>query len=83
MDELEIKIVLSYKIPEKGLTLNGILRDLQEDQNELMKNIIKMILNALEAAVGQAIHLSVFLSIFRCFILALAKDGELIALHHG
>jgi len=41
MDELEIKIVLSYKIPEKGLT------------------------------------------IFRCFILALAKDGELIALHHG
>ncbi|MCD6515938.1 MAG: hypothetical protein J7L72_00720 [Candidatus Aminicenantes bacterium] len=83
MDELEIKIVLSYKIPEKGLTLNGILRDLQEDQNELMKNIIKMILNALEAAVGQAIHLSFFLSIFRCFILALAKDGGLIALHHG
>jgi len=26
MDELEIKIVLSYKVPENGLTLNGILR---------------------------------------------------------
>ena len=26
MDELEIKIALSYKIPENGLTLNGILR---------------------------------------------------------
>ncbi|MCD6516388.1 MAG: UPF0236 family protein [Candidatus Aminicenantes bacterium] len=48
MDELEIKIALSYKIPEKGLTLNGILRGLQEDQNKLMKNIIKTILNALE-----------------------------------
>jgi len=44
MDKLEIKIVLSYKIPEKGLTLNGILRGLQEDQNKLMcsfDNLIK------------------------------------------
>ena len=38
MDKLEIKIVLSYKIPEKDLTINGILRGLQEDQNKLMRN---------------------------------------------
>ena len=36
MDELEIKIVLRYKIPEKGLTLNGILQGLKQDQNTLM-----------------------------------------------
>jgi len=48
MDKLEIKIVLSYKIPEKGLTLNGILRGLQEDQNKLMRNMVKAILAAME-----------------------------------
>jgi len=51
MDELEIKIVLSYKVPENGLTLNGILRGLQEDQNTLMRNIVKVILDALEKKV--------------------------------
>ena len=30
MDELEIKIVLNYKVPENGLTLNGILRGLEQ-----------------------------------------------------
>jgi len=48
MDKLEIKIVLSYKIPEKGLTLNGILRGLQEDQNKLMRNMVKAIPAAME-----------------------------------
>jgi hypothetical protein len=43
MDELEIKIVLSYKVPENGLTLNGILRGLQEDQNTLMRNMVQAI----------------------------------------
>ena len=47
MDELEIKIILSYKVPENGLTINGILRGLQEDQNTLMRNMIKTILAAL------------------------------------
>jgi len=51
MDELEIKIALSYKIPENNLTLNGILRGLQEDQNELMRNIVKAILTAIEKKV--------------------------------
>jgi len=51
MDELEIKIALSYKVPKTGLTLNGILRGLQEDQNTLMRNIAKEILAALEKKV--------------------------------
>jgi len=48
MDELEIKIALSYKVPENDLTLNGILRGLQEDQNTLMRHMVKTILAALE-----------------------------------
>lgn len=48
MDELEIKIALFYKVPENGLTLNGILRGLEKDQNTLMRNMVKAILSALE-----------------------------------
>jgi hypothetical protein len=48
MDEFEIKIVLSYKVPENGLTLNGILRGLEQDKNILMQSIVKTILHALE-----------------------------------
>jgi len=48
MDELEIKIALSYKVPENNLTLNGILQGLKENQNILMRSIVKTILSALE-----------------------------------
>ena len=48
MDELEIKIVLGYKVPEKGLTLNGILRGLEQDKDILMRSMVKTILHALE-----------------------------------
>lgn len=48
MDELEIKIVLSYKVPEKGLTLNGILRGLEQDKDIVMRSMVKTILFALE-----------------------------------
>jgi len=48
MDELEIKIILSYKVPETGLTLNGILRAFEQDKNILMRSIIKAVLHALE-----------------------------------
>ncbi len=48
MDELEIKIVLAYKVPEKGLTLNGILRGLEQDKDIVMKAMVKAILHALE-----------------------------------
>ena len=30
MDELEVKIIFQYTVPEKGLTLNGILRGLEK-----------------------------------------------------
>ncbi len=53
MDELEIKIAISYKVPENDLTFNGILRGLQEDQNTLMKTIVKTILSALEEKIIQ------------------------------
>jgi len=48
MDELEIKIALSYKVPKNDLTFNGILRGLQQDQNTLMKTIVRTILSALQ-----------------------------------
>ena len=48
MDELEIKIVLGYKVPETDLTLNGILRGLEQDKNILMRSIVKAVLHALE-----------------------------------
>ncbi|MDH7511904.1 MAG: hypothetical protein QHH14_03035 [Clostridiales bacterium] len=48
MDELEIKIVLAYKVPEIGLTLNGILRGLEQDKDILMRSMVKAILHALE-----------------------------------
>lgn len=51
MDELEIKIVLSYKVPENALTLNRILRGLQEDENTLMRKIAKAILATSEKKV--------------------------------
>ena len=51
MDELEIKIVLSYKVPETGLTLNGILRGFEEDKNILMRSILEAVFHALEEKV--------------------------------
>lgn len=48
MDELEIKIVLDYKVPKTGLTINGILRGLEQDKNILMRSMVKAILHALE-----------------------------------
>jgi len=48
MDDLEITIVLRYSVPEKGLTFNGLLRGLERDRDELMRNIVQVILKALE-----------------------------------
>jgi len=36
MDDLEIKIAISYETPKNDLTLNGILRGLKEDQSMMM-----------------------------------------------
>lgn len=48
MDDLEIKITLSYKVPENNLTLNGLLRGLERDRDEIMRNFLGAILQALE-----------------------------------
>lgn len=48
MDELEIKIILNFKIPENCLTLNGIFYGLEKDNPNLMNYLIKAILEAFE-----------------------------------
>ena len=48
MDELEIKIVLDFKVPENDLTLNGIFYGLDKDNPNLMNHLIKAILEAFE-----------------------------------
>jgi transposase-like protein len=48
MDELEIKLVINFKVPENGLTLNGIFHGLGEDNSHLMNHVIKAILRAFE-----------------------------------
>jgi hypothetical protein len=48
MDDLEIKIAITYKIPKSNLTLNGLLRGLDRDGDEIMKSVIGQILVALE-----------------------------------
>lgn len=48
MDDLEIKIALTYKVPKNNLTLNGLLRGLERDRDEIMRAVIGQILPALE-----------------------------------
>jgi transposase-like protein len=48
MDDLKIQIILTYKVPEKDLTLNGLLRGLERDRDEIMRTVLGTILAALE-----------------------------------
>jgi len=48
MDDLEIKIAITYKVPENNLTLNGLLRGLEHNRDEIMRTILGRILEALE-----------------------------------
>ena len=48
MDDLEIKITLSYRVPKNNLTLNGLLLGLERDQDEIMKSLLRGIFQALE-----------------------------------
>ena len=48
MDDLEIKIAITYKVPENSLTLNGLLRGLEHNRDEIMRTILGRILEALE-----------------------------------
>ena len=48
MDDLEIKIAITYKVPENNLTLNGLLRGLEHNRDDIMRTILGRILEALE-----------------------------------
>lgn len=48
MDELEIRIVLRYKVPERGLTFNGLLRGLEQDRDVIIRGVIQEVLAAVE-----------------------------------
>jgi len=48
MDDLAIKIAITYKVPKKGLTLNGLLRGLERDRDSIMRALLGTILSALE-----------------------------------
>ena len=48
MDDLEIKIALAYRVPKNNLTLNGLLRGLDRDRDEIMRNLLVALLQALE-----------------------------------
>jgi len=48
MDDLEIKIAITYKVPKRGLTLNSLLRGLESDRDSIMRAILATMLMALE-----------------------------------
>ena len=48
MDDLEIKIAITYKEPQSNLTLNGLLRGLERDRDEIMRNLLVKLFQALE-----------------------------------
>jgi hypothetical protein len=48
MTEIEIRMVLRFRVPEKGLTVNGILQGLEEQTPVILKAILKQIFKALE-----------------------------------
>lgn len=48
MDDLEIKITLTYEVPESGLTFNGLVRSLEENGRWILLEILKAMLEAIE-----------------------------------
>jgi hypothetical protein len=48
MTEIEIRLFLRFRVPEKGLTVNGILQGLEELTPLILKEILKQIFKALE-----------------------------------
>ena len=48
MDDLEIKIAITYKVPKINLTLNGLLRGLDRDREAIMRAVVGKIFKALE-----------------------------------
>jgi hypothetical protein len=56
MDELEIRIVLRYKVPERGLTFNGLLRGLEQDRDVMTRGLIQAVLAAIEEKAIEGWH---------------------------
>ena len=48
MTEMEIRLVLRFRVPENGLTVNGILQGLEEQTPVIIKAILEQIFKALE-----------------------------------
>jgi len=48
MDDLEIKIAITNKVPKNNLKLNGLLRGLERDRDEIMRNLLVTLFQALE-----------------------------------
>lgn len=48
MDELEIRLVLRFSVPEDGLTVNGILQGLEGHTPVILAALLEMIFKALE-----------------------------------
>lgn len=48
MDELQIRLVLRFNVPEDGLTVNGILQGLEEQTPLILTTLLEMIFKALE-----------------------------------
>ena len=51
MDDLEIKIAITYKVPKINLTLNGLLRGLDRDREAIMRAVVGKIFEALEGTI--------------------------------
>ena len=48
MTEMEIRLVLRFRVPENGLTVNGILHGLEEQTPVILRTILEQIFKALE-----------------------------------
>ncbi|MGB6866052.1 MAG: hypothetical protein WBE11_10210 [Candidatus Aminicenantaceae bacterium] len=48
MTEMEIRLVLRFRVPENGLTVNGILQGLEEQTPVILRAILEQIFKALE-----------------------------------
>jgi hypothetical protein len=56
MTEMEINLTLRFRVPEKGLTVNGILQGLEEQTPTVLRAILEQILRALEEKATMRLH---------------------------
>jgi transposase-like protein len=56
MTEMEIYLTLRFRVPEKGLTVNGILQGLEEQTPTVLRAILEQIFRALEEEATMRLH---------------------------